>query len=174
MVASGPNAPSALPDAVLPDAVLPDSMLAGTADRERAVDVLRAGLAEGRLSQQEFEERLTQVYASRTYGELNDLTGDLPAPAFLPHLMSAPTEPPAGEGRRSASAAGLALIGAAMFTLAALVTAVAVYLHARGNPGATSVAPPSISPAHLLPAIKMVGPHTHLRAIPTPPSIPKP
>jgi len=33
-------------------------MLAATADRERAVDVLRAGFAEGRLQEDELEKRV--------------------------------------------------------------------------------------------------------------------
>jgi hypothetical protein len=54
-------------------------MLAASADRERAVDVLKAGFAEGRLTQAEYNDRVGRVYASRTYGELEVLVGDLPA-----------------------------------------------------------------------------------------------
>jgi len=53
-------------------------MRASTADRERAVDVLKAAFAEGRLDQTEYSDRVGQVYSSRTYGELADLTADLP------------------------------------------------------------------------------------------------
>jgi Domain of unknown function (DUF1707)/Domain of unknown function (DUF4190) len=52
---------------------------ASTADRERAIDVLKAGFAEGRLTKDEYDERAGQVYGSRTYGELAVLTADLPA-----------------------------------------------------------------------------------------------
>ena len=51
---------------------------ASTADRERAIDVLKAGFAEGRLTKDEYDERVGQVYSSRTYGELAALTADLP------------------------------------------------------------------------------------------------
>ncbi|MFJ5271335.1 DUF1707 and DUF4190 domain-containing protein [Streptomyces sp. NPDC088358] len=54
------------------------SMLASHADRERAVDVLRAGFGEGRLDQDEFEKRVARAYAARTVGELAVLVGDLP------------------------------------------------------------------------------------------------
>ncbi|MFG2419268.1 DUF1707 and DUF4190 domain-containing protein [Streptomyces sp. NPDC048448] len=54
------------------------SMLASHADRERAVDVLRAGFGEGRLEQAEFEKRVARAYAARTVGELAVLVGDLP------------------------------------------------------------------------------------------------
>jgi hypothetical protein len=51
---------------------------ASTADRERAIDVLRAAFAEGRLTKDEYEERVGWVYRSRTYAELGALTSDLP------------------------------------------------------------------------------------------------
>ena len=51
--------------------------LAATADRERAVGVLRAGFAEGRLSQDELDNRVARAYAARTYGQLWALTADL-------------------------------------------------------------------------------------------------
>ncbi|MGA4840190.1 DUF1707 and DUF4190 domain-containing protein [Streptomyces sp. G45] len=54
------------------------SMLAGHSDRERAVDVLRAGFAEGRLQQQEYERRVERAYQARTVGELGLLVADLP------------------------------------------------------------------------------------------------
>ncbi|MFH0516598.1 DUF1707 and DUF4190 domain-containing protein [Streptomyces sp. M41] len=54
------------------------SMLASHADRERAVDVLRAGYGEGRLEKPEFEQRVARAYAARTVGELALLVADLP------------------------------------------------------------------------------------------------
>jgi hypothetical protein len=54
-------------------------MLAANADRERAVDVLRASFAEGRLTRAEYDDRTGRVYAARTYGELGALIADLPA-----------------------------------------------------------------------------------------------
>lgn len=54
------------------------SMLAATADRERAVDVLRAGFAEGRLREDELEKRVARAYDARTVGELMLLVADLP------------------------------------------------------------------------------------------------
>lgn len=53
-------------------------MLASHADRERAVDVLRAGYGEGRLSHPEFEERVARAYSARTVAELSLLVADLP------------------------------------------------------------------------------------------------
>lgn len=53
-------------------------MRASHADRERAVDVLKAAFAEGRLTPQEYEDRVGRAYKSSTYGELGVLVGDLP------------------------------------------------------------------------------------------------
>jgi hypothetical protein len=58
------------------------SMRAASADRERAVDVLKAGFTEGRLTQDEYNDRMGRAYSSRTYGELTALTADLPAGAM--------------------------------------------------------------------------------------------
>jgi len=54
------------------------TMRAASVDRERAVDVLKAGFAEGRLTQDEYNDRMAKAYAARTYGELATLTADLP------------------------------------------------------------------------------------------------
>lgn len=54
------------------------SMLASHADRERAVDVLRAGFGEGRLREEELEKRIGRAYEARTVGELALLVADLP------------------------------------------------------------------------------------------------
>jgi hypothetical protein len=70
----------------------PGRMLASTADRERALDVLRAGFAEGRLTQEEHDERVGRVYAARTYADLAAVTGDLPG-GMPPPI---PMYPPAG------------------------------------------------------------------------------
>lgn len=52
---------------------------ASTADRERATEVLKEAFTEGRLTQDEFEERTGLAYSSRTYADLDRLTADLPA-----------------------------------------------------------------------------------------------
>jgi Domain of unknown function (DUF1707) len=63
-------------------------MRAGTADRERTVEILKAAFAEGRLDQDEYTERMEGAYASKTYGQLTALTADLPAGAFQPAAVS--------------------------------------------------------------------------------------
>ena len=55
-------------------------MLASDADRERAVQDLRAHFAAGRLDRTEFEHRIEAAYGTRTRGELRRLLADLPRP----------------------------------------------------------------------------------------------
>ncbi len=47
-------------------------------DREHVVDILRTQYSEGRLTLDEFDERITAAYAGKTWGDLLDLTRDLP------------------------------------------------------------------------------------------------
>ena len=51
---------------------------ASDADRDRTAAALREHLAAGRLTNEEFDERLDQTYAAKTLGELDDLMADLP------------------------------------------------------------------------------------------------
>jgi hypothetical protein len=109
--------------------------LAATADRERAVGVLRAGFAEGRLSQDELDDRVAQAYAARTYGELWGLTADLPAGPFAPPygpVAVVPQNLPEPSSWRPAAA--LIITALIIFTLAALITAI-VTTHAQPGLG---------------------------------------
>ncbi|TDD15177.1 DUF1707 and DUF2154 domain-containing protein [Kribbella turkmenica] len=58
-------------------------------EREEVADVLREAAGEGRLSYGELEERLETLYASKTYGELVELTADLPNGPRAPGLPTA-------------------------------------------------------------------------------------
>ncbi|WP_336212900.1 DUF1707 SHOCT-like domain-containing protein [Nonomuraea sp. LPB2021202275-12-8] len=53
-------------------------MRASDVDRDKVAAVLREHTAEGRITMDEFNERLEQLYKSKTYGELARLTADLP------------------------------------------------------------------------------------------------
>jgi hypothetical protein len=48
------------------------------ADRERAIDLLKAAFVQGRLAKDEFDLRVGRVLASRTYADLGALTADIP------------------------------------------------------------------------------------------------
>jgi len=52
---------------------------ASHADREQVVGALKAAFVAGMLAKDEFDLRVGEVLASRTYAELADLTVDLPA-----------------------------------------------------------------------------------------------
>ena len=56
---------------------------ASHADRERVIGTLKAAYVEGRLTEDELDVRVGQVYASRTYAELAkvtaEVTADIPA-----------------------------------------------------------------------------------------------
>jgi hypothetical protein len=47
-------------------------------EREDVAEILREAAGEGRLTYTELEDRLEAVYAAKTYGELVELTADLP------------------------------------------------------------------------------------------------
>ena len=51
---------------------------AGDSDRDATISLLREAFAEGRLTQAEFDERLDEAHAARTFAELEQLTADLP------------------------------------------------------------------------------------------------
>jgi hypothetical protein len=53
-------------------------MRASDADRERAAALLREHAAVGRLTTEEFDQRLDKVFAAKTIGELDGLLADLP------------------------------------------------------------------------------------------------
>ena len=69
---------------------------ASRADRERVIDLLKAAFVQGRLDRDEFDARIGQAVASRTYGELAAVTADIPA-----ELTGAlPRRPPVRARRR--------------------------------------------------------------------------
>jgi hypothetical protein len=65
-----------------------DAMRASDRDRELAAGVLRDAYVAGRIDLEEFHDRTDGVYTARTWGELRDLTADLPAGRALSHAAS--------------------------------------------------------------------------------------
>jgi hypothetical protein len=51
---------------------------ASDADRERTAFTLRTALSEGRITLEEFDQRVATVYSASTYGDLAAVTADLP------------------------------------------------------------------------------------------------
>ena len=65
---------------------------ASDADRDRVLDVLRAAVGDGRLTAEEFDERVEATLSSRTLGELAALTADLVAEPARPAALTAQAE----------------------------------------------------------------------------------
>ena len=56
-----------------------DHIRASHADREHVIDTLKVAFVQGRLTKDEFDQRVGQAFASKTYAELAALSADLPA-----------------------------------------------------------------------------------------------
>jgi hypothetical protein len=94
---------------------------ASHADREYAVGVLKTAFVQGRLDKDEFDLRLGQAFASRTYAELGRVTADLPAgltaapPLRGVAAAQARPRPPAKSSGRVAVVVSASLIVLAVF-----------------------------------------------------------
>jgi hypothetical protein len=73
-----------LPDRPDPAAVGQRQLRVSDHDREQVAELLRQATADGRLTLDELDERLTQAYAAKTFGDLEPLTDDLPAAGMGP------------------------------------------------------------------------------------------
>src|SRR5499426_99435 len=77
----------------------PRQLRAADADRDRTADVLRRAAAEGRISFDELDERISRAYAAKTFADLEAVTSDLPGPGVKPPAAAAaryqPPEVPA-------------------------------------------------------------------------------
>ena len=94
---------------------------ASRADREQVIAVLKTAFVQDRLAKDEFDHRVGQVLASRTYAQLAELTADIPAespPADVP-AQSPAAAPPVDPRRTLAKAARRSLI-CALLTVALL------------------------------------------------------
>jgi hypothetical protein len=93
------------------------------ADREAAAAHLREHYAQGRLTLEEFNQRLDDVFTATTRSQLRALTSDLP-PAAAPAPL-----PAAGPmaGRERARRRGRARLGAIPVIIAALVACLVVF-----------------------------------------------
>jgi hypothetical protein len=85
-----------------------EELRAADVDRQFVADRLKAALDEGRLSLHEYDDRLRETYAARTYGDLDGLLADLPGaqraqlvpppPWSTEASPQRPTAPPAPTG----------------------------------------------------------------------------
>src|ERR1700744_881621 len=72
-----------------------DPIRASDADREVVVAALREAYMAGRLTLDEFDERMAAAYASKTWGDLRKLTIDLPSQPVLGSDVPGRQLPPA-------------------------------------------------------------------------------
>jgi hypothetical protein len=61
-----------------------DRFRTSDADRDRVAALLRDHFAEGRLTREELDERLTATLSATTFGDLRRVLADLPGPAPVP------------------------------------------------------------------------------------------
>lgn len=84
------------------------------ADREQAVDVLKAAFVEGRLGKDEFDLRVGRVLASHNFAVLDAVTADIPA-GLTKARPAAPAREPGSKKlivRASVAVAGAGLVTA--------------------------------------------------------------
>ena len=111
---------------------------ASDADRDRVAALLREHHAAGRLTAEEFHDRMDKALEAKTLGELDELMADLPAidlyrlpdesmrrPAPLPHTSLMPRHP-GGPSSPAKFTAGTVAMGAWAAVTAALVAIWAV------------------------------------------------
>jgi hypothetical protein len=95
---------------------------ASDADREHVIVMLKAAFVHGRVTKDEFDARVGQAFASRTYAELAAVTADIPAGQIADQPPGKPTR---AQARRPMSHAAkgyrCAVIALAMMTVAAFV-----------------------------------------------------
>jgi hypothetical protein len=88
---------------------MPDPQLrAADADRDAVAHRLGEHMSAGRLSVAEYEDRVARAYAAKTYGELAELTRDLPGGRAAAHPATGPAPRPAAAGACGAWSGGWA------------------------------------------------------------------
>jgi uncharacterized protein DUF1707 len=83
---------------------------ASGADRERVIELLKIAFVQGRLTQDELDTRVGQALASRTYADLADLTGDIPAGPAGAEPAAEPAGTPARTLAKAAHRSGICLL----------------------------------------------------------------
>ena len=82
-----------------------DDLRVGDTERTKVTEALHDHFAQGRLTRDELDERLDATLSAKTYGDLRQITRDLPGPEPVAHLgppaagPATPPGPPAA-GRR--------------------------------------------------------------------------
>ena len=103
---------------------------ASHADREQVIDVLKAAFVQARLTKDEFDLRVGQAFAARTYAELADVTTEL--------IGAQPCQPAGARAGKAAAWGAFGIILPALLAVAvvpgpttiraAITTTVVIYL----------------------------------------------
>jgi Domain of unknown function (DUF1707)/Domain of unknown function (DUF4190) len=87
-------------------------MRASDDDRAKVQEVLNGAFAEGRLTQQEWEQRANELATAKTYADLDRLTSDLPGHSLVPqYAPPGPLEPWQAPQRTNALAVAALVCG---------------------------------------------------------------
>lgn len=105
-------------------------MRAADADREQMIDALKSAFAQGRLTKDEFDLRVGQAFASRTYAELAAILAGIPA---RPTGPVAPAQqqrprPPARPSTKKVAISCACAVLAAELVLFVLIITIPVFL----------------------------------------------
>jgi len=77
-----------------------DELRAADVDRTFVAELLKGAVDEGRLTLNEYDERLQRTYQARTYADLDQVIADLPRPsrrtAVTPAAATTPVPKPSG------------------------------------------------------------------------------
>jgi hypothetical protein len=104
---------------------MPDPNLrAADTDRQVVADALGRAMSDGRLTVEEYDERLAKAYAAKTYGELDQLTTDLPRTGPVKQPAEAPKPARAGACGPAPWMVGRRAMWAPWLTTAIIVTAI--------------------------------------------------
>jgi DUF1707 SHOCT-like domain/Domain of unknown function (DUF4190) len=101
-------------------------MRAADADRDRVVGFLTTAYGEGRLTKDEYDDRLESALAARTYADLDQLVVDLPAASAA--VLPAPVRPPMVVAGTNGLAVASLACGIAQFAFGPLATIPAIVL----------------------------------------------
>jgi len=112
------------------------------AEREQAISVLKSAFVQGRLGKDEFDLRVGQVFASRTYADLGAITADIPDQTADVEMAdgrvgaaSGELEPRPGRVLSVKTAARVGAVGA----IPSMVSAAIAMTHASQVPAAVGV-----------------------------------
>ncbi|GAA3387405.1 DUF1707 domain-containing protein [Cryptosporangium minutisporangium] len=108
---------------------------ASDGDRQRVADLLRQHTTDGRLTIEEYDQRVDAAYAARTVADLRPLLADLPVPLdeVLPlHNPSAAVAHPSAAAVARRRDESDRLVGVALVVIAVLLVGTALAAASRG------------------------------------------